>query len=447
MAHYLFTPLPCTFHPATFDAPKCLFDVAWDLGVSDAGLALLSELKLLPRAGRLNYDDLNRTLGYYVQQLGGYQNFVYRCHALLRDAPETAPDIAADFEQTSDALTRYIGTEEQFLEPYVGNPMGLLQNRMVAYLYDNAKTAHARSFGLALAFDYQSFQLLKRCAARDIAATADLLSYTGTKAHDKGTLVAAAKVAASGTGVVLIEGAKAGTAGAAATGTEVVTGFGAQASAEVAAEAGALAATDAGSALAIGHIAGQFVPIVQAVVLAYGAVHLGRIVWKKSLKTNAWLRERKLRGLQGELSERLDALYGRYELLQGTHTANTAPFAPAHELLALCEFEEQRLKTLTADTAARTGGGDLGLLRKHLATHAAEVSRGLAKGLAVHLKALITETDARLAKGDKAEAALHLLLNKDLVFPPRVLDEMHTTDVTTLAAEVSAEVQRLESLA
>ncbi len=452
VAHLLFTPLPCSFHPATFDTPKSLFDVAWDVGISEPSLSLLHELKLLPPGGRLDYDNLNRTLGYYVQQLGGYQNFVYRCQALLREAPASPAPQGADFEKLDGTLTKYIGAEEQFLERYVGNPTGLLQNRMVAYLYDGAKTAHARKFGLALAFDYQSFQLLNRCTARDIAATTELLTYTGTKAHDKGMRGAQIKVIASGTGVALLETTKA-TAGTAAAGaaeagaaaTEVVTGFGATASAEVAAEAGALAAAELGGALTIGHIAAQFVPVVQAVVLAYGGVQLGRIVWKKSLKANTWLRERKLRGLQEKLTERLDALYARYETLRDTHTANIAPFAPAHELLALCEFEEQRLRALTEDEGGRTGGGDLGLLRAHLCAHAVDVSRGLAKGLGAHLKALIKETDARLAKGEKAEAALHLLLNNDLVFPPEVLDELHTREIATLAGDVTAEVQRLES--
>lgn len=457
VAHFLFTPLPCTFHPATFDTPKCLFDVAWDIGISETGLALLEDLKLLSPRGRLDYDHLNRTLGYYVQQLGGYRNFVYRCQGILRAAREAPDPKDTDFEAPDATLTTYIGSEEQYLEPYVGNPTSLLQNRMVAYLYDNAKTAHARKFGLALAFDYQSFQLLKRCAARDIAATTELLTYSGASAHDKGMRGAQIKAVASGAGVALLEttktaatGAAAGAAGgaadAAAAATDVITGFGADAAAEVAAEAGTLAARELSGALTLGYIAGQFVPIVQAVVLTYGAVQLGRIVWKKSLKANTRLRERQLRGLQKRLTERLDALHARYETLRDTHTANIAPFAPAHELLALCEFEEQRLSALAADAGGRTGGGDLGLLRHHLCAHAVAVSRGLARGLATHLKALTKETDARLAKGDKAEAALHLFLNKDLVFPPQVLEEIQTQEIAVLAGDVAAEVRRLEGL-
>ena len=453
VAHYLFTPLPCTFDPARFEASKSLFDVVWDIGLSDTALELLHELQLLPRAGRLDYAALNRTLDSYVDQLGSYRNFVYECQSQLRKYPHLLTWNRDGFAAPDGALTNYVEEEDARLDRYHADPTKPLQNRMAAYLYDDAKTALARKYGLALAFDYQSFQLLKRCNARSVQETHDLLTYTDVGAHDREQFWTKVKAASSAGSVALLEVAKGGTAvagDAAATAAsaglaDAAAGAAAEAAAGAAAEGGAAIATEVAGALALSRIAGQFVPIVQAVVLAYGAVQAGRYVWRRSQRSNTWLRERRLRNLQTALSERLDAMYARYEELRDTMNQNMTPFAPAHELLALCEFEEQRLATIADQMPARTGGGDLGLLRAHLGRHAVDVSAGLSKGLAVYLKALIRDTDAQLASGNKADAALHLFLNKDLVFVPQVLDEIEAQEIAMLAADVSAEVARLNA--
>lgn len=437
VGHYLFTPLPCTFELEIFEAPKSLFDVAWDIGASEPALDLLQELKLLPEAGPLDYAALNRTLDYFVRRLGSYRNFVYRCQAQLREHPHLLSWDVQQFEEPDGALTAYVATEERRLEPYVLDPMTALQNRMVAYLYDDAKTSLARKYGLALAFDYQSFQWLKRCNARAVQEAQDLLAFSNASAHDREMFWLKVKAAGSAGGVALLETVKAG-------GEAVAAGAG-EAAAGVASEGAAELAGEVAGTLALSRLAEQFVPVLQAVVLAYGAVQVGRYVWRRSQKSSTWLRERKLRALQAKLSDRLDALYAKYEAMRDAQAPNAGPFAPAHELLALCEFEEQRLASLEAETPARTGAGERGLLRAAFVAHAREVSRGLSKGLGTHLRKLIRDTDAQLASGNRAAAALHLYLNKDLVFPPEVLADLKVDEIEDLIDQVAAEVKRLNA--